>query len=80
MKARVLGGTSAANKYWYLVEVVELYHGVRQPVQVAPKRRVQLQQRRVEGPIDLLEAFLGRRVDEEERGVPQEPRRQHLPT
>ena len=62
----------------YLVEVVELDHGVCEAVQVAPKRRVQLEQRRVEGAVDLLQAFLGRRVDEQERGVPQEPRRQHL--
>lgn len=64
----------------HLVEVVELDHGVRQAVQMTPERRVQLQQRRVEGPVDLLKAFLGRGVDQQERGMPQEPGRQHLPT
>lgn len=47
---------------------------------MTPQRRVQLQQRSVEGPVDLLEAFLGRGVDQQERGMPQEPRRQDLPT
>lgn len=64
----------------HLVLVIELDHGVRQSVKMSPQRRMQLQQRRVEGPVDLLQALLRGGVDEKQRGVPQEAGRQHLPT
>lgn len=49
----------------YLVEMVELDHGVSEAFQVAPKRRVQLEQRRIESAVDLLKALSGGGVDEE---------------
>lgn len=45
--------------------MVELDHSVGEAFQVAPKRRVQLEQRRIERPVDLLKALSGRGVDEE---------------
>lgn len=49
----------------YLVEMVELDHGVSEAFQVAPKRRVQLEQRRIESAVNLLKALSGGGVDEE---------------
>lgn len=45
--------------------MVELDHGVREAFQVTPKRGVQLEQRRIESPVDLLKALSGGGVDEE---------------
>ena len=64
----------------HLVKVIELDHGVGEALQVAPKRRVQLQQRRVESPVDLLEALSSGGVYEQQRSMPQKTRGKNLST
>eukprot|EP00968_Pinguiococcus_pyrenoidosus_P008406 scaffold602_cov298-Pinguiococcus_pyrenoidosus.AAC.10 len=56
-----------------LVEVVDFDHGRRQGLPLAPQIRVQLQQRRVEGAVDLLEAFPGGEVHQKHRSEAEKP-------